>query len=135
MIVVDTNIIAALYINGAYSGDALALRKQDEFWRTEPFALIELSNILATFERARYISKTSAEDCLFQAEAFLGPRFQAIPHHKALDFAFQYRVTAYDARFLAIAAELGTKLTTQDAKLRSAAPALTQSLTDALALS
>jgi predicted nucleic acid-binding protein len=44
-------------------------------------------------------------------------------------------VTAYDARFLALAHRLGIRLVTQDAKLRSAAPALTQSLAEALARS
>jgi predicted nucleic acid-binding protein len=44
-------------------------------------------------------------------------------------------VTAYDARFLALAHRLGTRLVTEDAKLRSAAPALTLSLAEALAQS
>jgi predicted nucleic acid-binding protein len=42
-------------------------------------------------------------------------------------------VSAYDARFLAVADTLGTKLVTEDAKLRAAAPDLTRSLAQALA--
>jgi predicted nucleic acid-binding protein len=45
----------------------------------------------------------------------------------------QYRVTAYDARFLALAQQLDRRLVTEDAKLRAAAPKLTQSLVEALA--
>jgi predicted nucleic acid-binding protein len=41
-------------------------------------------------------------------------------------------VSVYDARFLATAQSLGGKLVTEDAKLRAAAPALTQSLGEAL---
>jgi len=58
-----------------------------------------------------------------------------VSHRAALDTALRYRVTAYDARFLAVAQQLGTRLVTEDAKLRSAAPALTQSLVEALARS
>jgi predicted nucleic acid-binding protein len=42
-------------------------------------------------------------------------------------------VSAYDVRFIAAAQILGTKLVTEDAKLRAAAPALTLSLAGALA--
>jgi predicted nucleic acid-binding protein len=52
-----------------------------------------------------------------------------------LSVAVRYRVTAYDARFLALAQQLGTPLVTEDAKLRLAAPNLTQSLAEALARS
>ena len=46
--------------------------------------------------------------------------------------AAHYRVTAYDARYLAFARDLGVPLVTEDVKLRKAAPALTCSLADAL---
>jgi predicted nucleic acid-binding protein len=49
-----------------------------------------------------------------------------------LDTALRYRVTAYDARFLALARQLGRPLVTEDVNLRAAAPKLTQSLAEAL---
>lgn len=55
-----------------------------------------------------------------------------VTHEAALDAAFRYRVTACDARFLALANQLGSRLVTEDAKLRTAAPELTQSLNEAL---
>ena len=50
-----------------------------------------------------------------------------------LVIAARHGVSVYDARFLALADQLGTRLVTEDAKLRAAAPALTQSLAEALA--
>jgi predicted nucleic acid-binding protein len=47
--------------------------------------------------------------------------------------AIRYRITAYDGRFLAVADQLGSRLVTEDTKLRAAAPALTQSLEEAIA--
>jgi predicted nucleic acid-binding protein len=46
--------------------------------------------------------------------------------------AARFRVTAYDARFLVLAQQTAIPLITEDAKLRVAAPLLTQSLDQAL---
>ena len=55
------------------------------------------------------------------------------PAERALELAAEFGVSACDARFLGAARGLGTKLITEDGKLRRAAPALTQSLSQALA--
>jgi predicted nucleic acid-binding protein len=55
-------------------------------------------------------------------------------HASVLATASRHRVSAYDARFLALAHQLGSRLVTEDARLRVAAPALTQSLAEALAI-
>jgi len=134
MVLVDTNIVAALFVRSAHTSAVQALRERDGVWRTEPFVLIEFSNILATYQRARYISPVMAQECLSRAQAFLRPHFLSVTHEAALAFAVQYRTTAYDARFLALADQLGSRLVTEDARLRAAAPDLTQSLAEAVAL-
>jgi predicted nucleic acid-binding protein len=132
MVVVDTNVIVPLYVRAARTDAVRALREQDAMWCTDPFALIEFSNVLATYERAGYLSRAMARECLAQAQNFLGPHYFSVTHEAALEFAMRYRLTAYDGRFLAVAQQLGTRLVTEDAKLQAAAPALTQSLTQAL---
>jgi predicted nucleic acid-binding protein len=133
MLVIDTNIIAPLYVRSARTDAVMKLFARDQIWRTEPLALIELSNVLTTYERARYITAATARDCLDRAAAFLQPNLFRVSHHAALDAALRYGTTAYDARFLVLAQQLDAPLVTEDAKLRSAAPALTQSLNQALA--
>jgi predicted nucleic acid-binding protein len=132
MFVVDTNIIAALYVRGSYSEAVKQLHGRDQVWRTDPFALIEFSNILATYERARYLTKALAKERLADAQGFLRPHYFAVTHDAALGMAIRYRITAYDGRFLALADQLGSRLVTEDARLRAVAPALTQSLSEAL---
>jgi predicted nucleic acid-binding protein len=132
MLVIDTNIIAPLYVRSARTDAVTKLFAQDQVWRTEPLALIELSNVLITYERARYITAASARDCLNRAAVFLQPNLFRVSHQAALEAALRYGTTAYDARFLALAQQLGSRLVTEDAKLRGAAPALTQSLEEAL---
>jgi predicted nucleic acid-binding protein len=133
MFLVDTNIIAPLFVRSALSDAVQKLHGRDRVWRTEPFALIELSNVLATYERAGYVTRGTASDCLGRAATFLHPHFFSVTNEAALEVALRHRTTAYDARFLAVAEQLGTRLVTEDARLRAAAPALTQSLAEALA--
>ena len=133
MVLVDTNVIAPLYVRSARTEAVEELFARDAVWRTEPLALIELSNVLITYERSRYITAATARDCLNRAAAFLQPHFFRVSHQAALEAALDYRVTAYDARFLALADQLGIRLITEDARLRAAAPALTQSLAEVLA--
>src|SRR5205807_2052228 len=99
MILVDTNIIAPLYVWSARSQAAGELFTRDAIWRTEPLALIELSNVLLTYQRARYISAATARDCLNRAAAFLQPYLFRVSHQAALDVALRHGTTAYDARF------------------------------------
>ena len=133
MVLVDTNIIAPLYVRSARTEAVEELFARDAVWRTEPLALIELSNVLVMYERSRYITAATARDCLNRAAAFLQPQLFRVSHEAALDAALRYGTTAYDARFLALADQLGSRLVTEDARLRAAAPALTQSLAEVLA--
>jgi predicted nucleic acid-binding protein len=96
--------------------------------------LIELSDVLITYQRAHYITAAKARDCLNRAATFLQPHLFRVSHQAALDAALRHGVTAYDGRFLALAQQLGHRLITEDAKLRAAAPRLTQSLAEALAI-
>jgi predicted nucleic acid-binding protein len=132
MVAVDTNIVVALFIRGRFSDDALKLQRKDSVWRTEPFALVEFSNVFATYQRARYLSKAAALERLQLAEEFLSPNYLRVSNQSALELALQYRVSGYDARFLAVADQLRLRLITEDIQLRTAAPALTQSLKEAL---
>ena len=132
VVVIDTNILAFLLIEGDHTREAQALLAQDPEWHSEAFVLIEFSNILATYQRIGDLSRAQAERLLNKAET----RMQGLinlPHATALRTAQKFLVSAYDARFLATAENLDTRLVTEDTKLRAAAPSLTQSLVEALA--
>ena len=132
MVVVDTNILAYLLIEGDRTADAQALFKRDAEWRSEGFVLIEFSNVLATYQRSGALSRSAAESILASAEQIVTGLVN-MPHGRALKLAAEFAVSAYDARFLGAAQNLGARLVTEDAKLRAAAPALTCSLAEALA--
>ena len=94
--------------------------------------MIEFSNILATYRRAKSLTRNQAHAILAEAEKRL-TGLVSLPHGRALRVAEQFAVSAYDARFLGAAQTFKTRLVTEDARLRLAAPALTISLPDALA--
>jgi predicted nucleic acid-binding protein len=135
VLLVDTNVVAYLLIEGDHSASAQALRRRDADWRSEAFLLVELTNVLASSIATNRIRRALAEDVLAKAITLLDGKLVRIAHTFVLSVAVRYRVSAYDARFLALAQQLGTPLVTEDAKLRLAAPNLTQSLAEALARS
>lgn len=132
MVVIDTNVLAYLLIEGDRTRDAQVLFARDPEWKSEAFILIEFSNILATYLHSGSLTRTQAQTLLTEAEKRV---FQLVnlPHSSGLRLAEHYGVSAYDARFLGVAQILGKRLITEDGRLRTAAPALTMSLTEALA--
>lgn len=131
MIAVDSNVLAYLLIEGDRTADAQALYARDADWRSEGFLLVEFSNILATYARRGALAAETAQELLVAAERVIGGLVN-LPHARALQLAAEHGVSAYDARFLGVAQALGTRLVTEDAKLRAAAPALTRSIAQAL---
>ena len=127
MVVVDTNVVAYLLIEGDHTREAQALLSRDPDWRSEAFLLVEFSNLLATYVRAGALGQSRALDLLAEAEARMHGVL-SVPHARALRVAIELSISAYDARFIAAAQILGARLVTEDAKLRAAAPALTESL-------
>ena len=133
MLLVDTNVVAYLLIEGDHTKAAQKLHSRDSDWRSEAFLLVEFTNVLASSIAMKRMTLSLAQDLLAKASTLFDGKLGRIPHTSVLATAARHRISAYDARFLALAGELGTRLVTEDTKLRAAAPALTQSLAEALA--
>ncbi len=132
MVLVDTNILVFAVLDGPQSKYARDLLRKDELWRSEHYALIELSNVLVTTMKVRGVELSVAQAALASARDIFQSELVTVDEADAIRMAQQYGVAAYDARFLVAARILGVRLTTEDVKLRRAAPELTQSLNEAL---
>ncbi|MBI5503648.1 MAG: type II toxin-antitoxin system VapC family toxin [Deltaproteobacteria bacterium] len=132
MVIVDTNVLAYALLDGDRTRDAQALLLADDDWHTDSFALVEFSNLLATSIRVRGLAPAVADGLLAAAEELVSGGMHTVPHAAALTMATRCAVSACDARFLALADELGGRLITEDLRLRNAAPGLTRSLAAAL---
>src|SRR5882724_2553258 len=135
MYIVDTNVVVYLLIHGDHTAAAQKLYGRDPDWRSEAFLLVEFTNVLASSVATKRMTLALAQDSLAKTIALFDGKLARVAHPLVLAIAARYRVSAYDAHFLALSDQLGSYLITQDARLRAAAPALTQSLTEALAAS
>jgi predicted nucleic acid-binding protein len=131
VLLIDTNVLAYLLIEGDRTPAAQALYERDPDWRSEMFILVEFSNVLATYVRTHALTVEEGLALLARAQSLM-PSLASASHAHALETAAQLRICAYDGRFICVAKELGTRLITEDAKLRTAAPQWTRSIDEAL---
>jgi predicted nucleic acid-binding protein len=129
---IDTNILAYLLIAGDRTSAAQELFARDADWRSEAFIMVEFSNILCTYARSRALTKEQSVELLRQAETLM-PALPSVEHSYALDLATEFGLSAYDARFIALAKQMKTRLVTEDTRLQGAVPAWTISLARAIA--
>lgn len=122
MIVVDSNVLAYLYLPGAYSTAAEALLEQDSDWAAPILWRSEFRNILAGYLRRKAITFEQAVSLQREAESLLeGAEFE-LESLAVLELVRDSDCSAYDCEFIALAMKLDTKLITMDKKLLRAFP-------------
>ena len=122
MIVVDSNVLACLYLPGDHTADAEKLLEQDPDWAAPVLWRSEFRNILAGHVRRKAIAFEQA--CSLQAEAeslLAGAEFE-VDSRVVLELVRDSDCSAYDCEFIALAMKLDTKLVTEDKKLLRAFP-------------
>lgn len=122
MIVVDSNVIAYLYLPGEYTAAAEELLEQDSEWAAPILWRSEFRNILAGYMRRRTISLEQANSLQREAESLLeGAEFE-VESSAVLELVRDSDCSAYDCEFIALSMKLDTKLVTVDKKLLRAFP-------------
>ena len=122
MIVVDTNVLAYLYLPGEYTAAAEALLEQDSDWAAPILWRSEFRNILAGYLRRKAITFEQANSLQREAESLLeGAEFE-LESLAVLELVRDSDCSAYDCEFIALAMKLDTKLITMDKKLLRAFP-------------
>ena len=122
MIVVDSNLLAYLYLPGEYTSAAEALLEQDSDWAAPILWRSEFRNILAGYLRRKAITFEQAISLQREAESLLeGAEFE-LESLAVLELVRDSDCSAYDCEFIALAMKLDTKLVTMDKKLLRAFP-------------
>jgi predicted nucleic acid-binding protein len=122
MIVVDSNVLAYLYLPGEYTAAAEALLEQDSDWAAPILWRSEFRNILAGYLRRKAITFEQANSLQREAESLLeGAEFE-LESLAVLELVRDSDCSAYDCEFVALAMKLDTKLITMDKKLLRAFP-------------
>lgn len=135
MLSVDTNLVIALVVTHPLHDDARALLTHDTDWHLPDWWQTELSNALRNYHRAGRLEIADALTAQNRAITLFPPaNTHAVDLDAALRIACERNISAYDARFIALARGFGQKLITEDDRLRKACPDDTLSLAEALAL-
>ncbi len=120
MIVVDTNIIAYLFLESEHTPRARQWLAMDNEWHVPPLWRSELMNILALYMRKDMLSLKQAIAIQEQAANRLS-QYEHEPLAKdVLTLAKQSGCTAYDCEFVATARALDCSLLTADKPLLKA---------------
>jgi len=122
MIVVDTNVLAYLYLPGELTSAAEALLEHDPHWIAPLLWRSEFRNILAGYMRRKSLTLDQAHTVQSEAEGLLAGSEYEVDSLRVLELVRDSDCSAYDCEFIALAQTLETKLVTMDAKLLKAFP-------------
>ncbi len=119
MIVADTNLIAYLLIPGDSSELSAQVLRKDSEWIAPLLWRSEFRNVLALYMRNEGMDMRQANATMAKAEELLNNREYAVSSEIVLQFVMGTKLSAYDAEFVALAAEMNIKLITFDQEILS----------------
>lgn len=130
MIVVDTNIIAYLLINGDQTASAVAVSRKDPEWAGPLLWRCEMRNLLSLYVRREVFSRRAAVLIMEEALASMQDREFDVASARVLELSEESGCTSYDCEFVCVAERLDVLLVTSDKKLLTAFPGRAVSMTD-----
>ncbi len=125
MIVVDTNIIAYLFISGEYSKHAENVLLEDPQWAAPLLWRSELRSVLSQYIKKEFLSLADAVDIMENASQLMENNEYDVNSRLVLTLAEQSSLSAYDCEFIALARDLNVKFVTADQKIAEIFPELT----------
>ncbi len=132
MIVVDTNIIAYLFLPIEFTVQAISLFRKDPVWAAPNLWRSEFRNVLSLYMRKELIDLSMAYEIQEKAESLLADFEFDVPSNSVLSLANESGCSAYDCEFIVLAQQLDVALVTQDKQILVAAPTAAVSLDDFL---
>lgn len=131
MIVVDTNVVSYLFIDGTFTSAAEQAYLKDEWcapllWRSE------FRNVLTTYHRHHKLPLEECRQLMAEAERLFWNREFTVRSEAVFDRVGDSRRSAYDCEFVALASELGISLVTTDAPVIKEFPQIAVHLRDYL---
>jgi predicted nucleic acid-binding protein len=128
MIVVDTNVIAYLWLPGERTSAAERLLKTDPDWNAPLLWRSEFRNVLAGCLRRGDVNLETALRIVEGAEGQMRGREFSVPSPQVLSRIEESDCSAHDCEFVVLAQELGVSLVTSDVKTLRSFPAVARPL-------
>lgn len=124
MIVVDTNVLAYLYLPGEFTDAAERLLADDPDWHAPVLWRSEFRNILAGCMRRGTLGFEQAFAVQSEVESLMNGAEHEPESRKVLERVRASDCSAYDCEFVALAETLGTRVVTMDARMLKAFPGI-----------
>ncbi len=128
MIVVDTNMVAYLYISGERSLQAEQLLLFDSRWNAPILWRSEFRNILSQYLRRNILSMDEVLIIIHQAEKMLNDNEYEVSSAHIMQLVNSSTCSAYDCEFVALAQYLDIPLVTADKEILREFPNVAKSL-------
>ncbi|RJP81426.1 MAG: PIN domain-containing protein [Desulfobacteraceae bacterium] len=128
MIVVDTNIIAYLYLPTEYTKSAEELLIKEPVWSAPSLWRSEFRNVLTLYLRKDVITLEQAIQIQTEAESLMDGNEFEINSIDILKIVTNSSCSAYDCEFVSLAKSLETTLVTADKKIISEFPDVATSI-------
>ena len=133
MIVVDTNVIASMFLSTDRSDAVEQAYRIDPDWRVPLLWRSEFRNVLSTSMRLKRLSLEDAVEIMAEALRLLHGREYDVASDEVLALAVRSGCSAYDCEFIALAGILNVPLLTEDRAILERFPGESLSLRDFLA--
>ena len=128
MIVVDTNVIAYLFLTSDKSELAEMALRRDSYWAAPLLWRSELRNVLTTYMRKELLTLAEAQRIMSTAADLMRGREYTATSAHILRLAAMSDCSAYDCEFVAVANDLRINLVTVDNKILKNFPLIATSL-------
>lgn len=122
MIIVDTNILIYLYIQGEHTSSVESLVHIDCNWAAPLLWRSEFRNVLTLYLRKRVVPLQQALDIIDQAEHLMIENEYQPSSEAVLNLVNISNCTAYDCEFVSLAKQFDVPLITQDKKILAEFP-------------
>jgi predicted nucleic acid-binding protein len=122
VIVVDTNVIAYLFMPCELTARAESLFRRDSGWAAPLLWRSEFRNVLATRIRRRSLTLERASAIQVEAEDLMAGREYQVPSADVLRLAAESGCSAYDCEYVLLAQQLNVPLVTSDRAVLTAFP-------------
>ena len=127
MIIVDTNVIAYLYMPNNYTHAAEKLLFQEPVWGAPYLWRSELRNVIALYLRKKKVSFEQAVQIQAEAELLMSENEFLVKSSDVLSLVKDSNCSAYDCEFVALAKNFKSTLVTTDKKILSEFPSTAKS--------
>jgi predicted nucleic acid-binding protein len=128
VIVVDTNVIAYLYLPCEFTQAAEALLRAEPEWAAPVLWRSELREVLAGYVRRGALAVEQAVAIQAEAGDLMRGAEYDVDSLGVLRLASESGCSAYDCEFASLALQLGVPLVTRDAQLLAAFPEVARGL-------